>query len=559
MKYIVIIVFLITFFNALNIKAQEKETGQISGNLQSDIQFYREDSAIGAPFVPERLLSNTYANVNYIKGKFLAGVRFESYLNTLKGFDSRNTGVGFPYRWASYDADDLNVTVGSFYEQFGSGLIFRSYEEKALGYDNAMDGLRLKYKIFDGIYLKGVFGRQRLFFESDSKGYSYLRNGQGIVRGIDGEFVLNDCFKKYSEKKLRITLGGSFVSKYQKDSDPVYNLPENVAASSGRINIGYGKVSLSGEYAYKINDPSSDNNYIYKNGEALLINASYSQKGLGVFVTAKRIDNMSFRSDRTANLSSLNINYIPVISKNHSYSMAAFYPYASQPNGEMGIQGELMYKVKKQTLLGGKYGMSVAINYSVVQGIEQSAINDTISINQTGTLGYNSDFFGISDNGYYQDFNIEISKKISKKFSMILTYLNLMYNYDVLRGVSGHGKFFSNIGIADLTYKIKENKSIKLEMQHLYTEHDLGNWGMALVEYSIAPKWFFSILDMYNYGNPDSAKQLHYFSASIGFAKKANRFQISYGRQREGITCVGGVCRNVPASNGLTLSITSSF
>jgi hypothetical protein len=34
---------------------------------------------------------------------------------------------------------------------------------------------------------------------------------------------------------------------------------------------------------------------------------------------------------------------------------------------------------------------------------------------------------------------------------------------------------------------------------------------------------------------------------------------MSYGKQRAGIFCVGGVCRNVPASNGFAISITSSF
>ena len=42
---------------------------------------------------------------------------------------------------ATYTIDGLEITAGNFYEQFGSGLIFRSYEEKGLGIDNAMDEL----------------------------------------------------------------------------------------------------------------------------------------------------------------------------------------------------------------------------------------------------------------------------------------------------------------------------------------------------------------------------------------------------------------------------------
>ena len=34
---------------------------------------------------------------------------------------------------------------------------------------------------------------------------------------------------------------------------------------------------------------------------------------------------------------------------------------------------------------------------------------------------------------------------------------------------------------------------------------------------------------------------------------------LGYGKRREGIFCVGGVCRAVPASNGFEVTFTSSF
>jgi hypothetical protein len=34
---------------------------------------------------------------------------------------------------------------------------------------------------------------------------------------------------------------------------------------------------------------------------------------------------------------------------------------------------------------------------------------------------------------------------------------------------------------------------------------------------------------------------------------------LGYGKRREGIFCVGGVCRAVPASSGLEMTFTSSF
>lgn len=492
---------------------------------------------------------NTFTNIVYTNNNFRAGVRFESYLNTMQGFDPRYNNTGVPFRYVSYNLDGIDITAGNFYEQFGNGLIFRSYEERGLGLDNAMNGVRVKYTPWQGVQLKGVWGKQR----------NYWADGPGIVRGIDGEFSLNEMFNSLADKKTRIMLGGSFVSKYQKDQDPLYNLPENVGAGAARVNVTRGKVSLSAEYASKINDPSYVNNFIYKPGEALLLNASYSKKGMGVNLGAKRIDNMNYRSDVNATRTDLNINFLPALTKQHTYQLAAIYPYATQPNGEYGFQAEVFYTFKKETPLGGKYGTTVSLNYSKAQALQKSAPADTDAIDVAGTYGYRAKWFEAGSEVYFEDVNVEIAKKFSSKFHAALTYLYMTYNKDVIQGTPGYGTIYSHIGILETHYKFNDTHTLRSEFQHLYTKKDQGSWAMALMEYSVAPHWFIAALDLYNYGNQVESKQVHYYNFSAGYAKNTMRFAIGYGKQREGIFCVGGVCRTVPASNGLTLSITSSF
>jgi len=228
-------------------------------------------------------------------------------------------------------------------------------------------------------------------------------------------------------------------------------------------------------------------------------------------------------------------------------------------NGEVGFQADFLYKIKKESLLGGKYGTGIAINYSLINSIDKSQVNDTTPIGADGTLGYNSDYFAFGNEKYFQDFNVEITKKISKKLKTVITYQNLFYNFDIIRGMVGHEDVNANTVIADITYKIKKKHVVRTEWQALFTEQDLGSWAMGLIEYTISPNWFFAIMDQYNYGNPLNKKKIHYYTVSAGYTKKSNRFQLSYGKQREGILCVGGVCRNVPAAYGLTLTVSSSF
>ena len=526
--------------------------GKITGNFQMDAQYYFEDSAIGAPKVSEKLLVNGFANILYTNGNFSAGLRYENFLNPMLGYDKRYKGNGISYRFASYKSDNLEVTVGNFYEQFGSGLILRTYENWNLGFDNSLDGLRVKYNILPGITVKGIIGRQRFFFEKP----------MGLVRGGDLDVNINEFIPKYKDAKLKISLGGSFVSKFQENDDPFYNLPANVGAYAGRLSLNYGKFDFMGEYAHKINDPSLVNNYIYKDGEALFLNLSYSQKGLGISLSGKRVDNMDFRSDRSQTGNVLNINYLPSISKEHSYSLAAQYPYSTQPNGEMGYQAQLDYKIKKGSKLGGKYGTSLSVNFSEVYSIDRKQIDDSTYIGESGTLGYKSNFFTFGKEKYFQDFNIELSHKFSKKFKMSVMYMNLIYNYAIIQGhlmETGDSLLYGNIAIADFSFGLTETKTLRLEFEHLSTHQDKGNWIMGMAELSIAPSWFFSVTDRSNYGNKDASKQFHYYNAGIAYIHNTNRISLMYGKQVQGVVCVGGVCRTVPASNGLTLTITSSF
>lgn len=520
---------------------QTPDYGELHGNFQVDAQYYNPDSAIGAPDVPEKIRMNAFGNVIYTRGRFTAGARIETYLNALQGFDQRYKGVGIPFRFITYDYKGLEITAGNFYEQFGSGMILRAYEERGLGYDNVFDGMRIKYMPIKGLYLKGFVALQRTFFD----------RGPGIVRAFDGELNINELFKKLEEAKARFSIGGSFVSKFQRDQDPVYKLPENVGAWSARLSFLYEKFNLSGEYAYKINDPSSVNTFIYKPGSGLLVTASWSTKGLGIVVGAKRIDNMDFRSDRTATGNNLNINYLPALTRQHTYNLpATIYPYATQPNGELALQAEVTYKIKKETKLGGKYGTTITVNYSTVNGLDTTQLHNG--------LGYESKFFSTKGKAYFRDFNIEFARKISPKVKLVLQYLNFVYNKDVVQGLSGYGTVYADIGIVDVTYKFNQKYALRMELQSLTTKQDMGNWAMGLLEFTHT-KYFIAIMNQYNYGNKEVEKRLHYPNISLGYLMDKVRITATYGRQRAGIFCVGGVCRVVPASNGLTLSVSMSF
>ena len=540
------------------VSGQTEDPGRITGNVQMLWQSYRADSLIGAVVPPAKTGYNAYGNLIYTRGGFSAGMRYESYLNAVLGFPGRFKGTGIGYRYARYaDADKgVDVTIGNFYEQFGSGMVLRSYEERALGIDNALDGFRLILTPTPGLEIKAIYGKQRLDFDSR------LINGPGIIRALDATVELNDLREAWYDKEMRWRLGGSFVSKFQPGTSIqkdtlVLEIPQNVGTWSYRLDVQRGKWSGGLEYNRKINDPSADNNYTYRDGEALLASLAYSQRGLGISLSAKTVDNMSFRSDRDVLLFDLPINYIPAITKQHTYNLAAtLYPYATVISGESSASAEVFYMLPRGSALGGKYGTRIALNVAAANSLDTTRLSG----GEGAVNGYERNSWGFGEEKFVRDVNLSIERKISKNLKMKYAYFYFEFNTLATPVTTDFkGLVYADIHVLETQIQTAKRQSLRTEVQALFTEQDKGDWATLLLEYTWSPHWFVSVIDQYNFGNPDPASRIHYLYGSAGWINGAHRLSVGYGKRREGIFCIGGVCRAVPASNGFEVNFTTSF
>ena len=562
----------VLFLGAANFGyTQILDRGNFTGNMETIFQYLNKDSLIGANQPDSKGLLNAYMNVYYTNGNFRAGMRFESYLPRIQGYPTAFDGTGIGMRYVGWGNKFIDATVGNFYEQFGNGLSLRAYEDRALGYDNVLDGIRVKLMPTNGVTVKAVYGQQRLAFRGGR-----VDHAEGIVRGVDGDFNFNEIFKKMNDSKVQVTAGASFVSKYQKDNLDHLVLPVNVATYGGRFGISYSGFYLNGEYVEKGQDPSTDNNYIYNKGYAAVANLGYSRKGLGVLLSAKAVDNMSFRSDRSKTMQDVLINYLPALTKTHTYNLvSSLYPYATQPTGEIAYQAEVVYTIPKGSKLGGKYGTTINLNASTAFQPKRNYIN-YVGVDSTG-IPYTTKPFSSSDSLYWLDINASISRKFSPRFSAILSYYHIRLNNDVAAVTKQPGIIRSNTFVLEALYKFKNRSSLRMEGQVMFVNRidadnnivpartdgaiptDNGDWATLLIEYTINSNWMVSVMDQWNFGNPTEYKRAHHPYFTVGYVKGATRVMASYGRQRAGMFCVGGVCRVVPASNGLTLSVTHSF
>ena len=565
--------FLIISLTTINpLYAQIKVgNGVISGDFALNGMFYQPDSLIGAEKVDSKVRANSWLNLQYTNSGFTVGARYEFYSFPLIDFEKIGyKGQGITNYFVDYKNDFIQVTAGTFYEQFGQGFTLRSYEDRLLGIDNSLLGMRVKATPYKGLYLKGVWGIERKNFD-----FNYAERND-YIRGLDAEIALADMIPAIGNSGVTATIGGSFVSKFEKSLNDIYfsvfpngdtipvtvnadKIPQNVATWAGRINLGYKGFRFEAEYANKANDPNNSNNYIYKNGEALFMSATYSMKGLGVAASFIRSDNMDFRSQRGISTNSLlSINYIPAINRQYSYQLLSDYAYACLPNGQIGFQAQVNYLVPKKTKIGGKYGTDITLSYCRFHDIDR-VIDAAAEANGTmqGTEGYTSSFFKFGEELLYQDAGIEISRKFDKRWKLVLAYNYINYNLELLQG---HGELVKahHAGF-DLTCKLNKKHALRLESQFLFTKQDNGNYVFALLEYSISPRWFFSIGDQWNYGNPNPDMRLHYYNVAASFVYGTTRVSLNFGKVKEGMLCIGGVCRAVPASYGLGLNISTTF
>ena len=536
-------------------KISGQENRDFSAGIESNSQYYVDDPKTGDFLEDDRFRSNNYIRLDYFILNFYVGAQLESYapdalLNYAPGFNETNITLYY----AGYKTEKIEATVGHFYEQFGSGLILRSWEDRQLGINNAFRGGRIKYAPSSAFDFTAFYAKQRDGFDVS----------EGDIYAFNSEVNISDLLES---ENYSLGLEFSYVGRQQDKPDVDPNTPEFntlTNAFSGRLDYSKGNFFSSIEYIHKSKDAIIQFGQILnaKTGNALQIDLSYAKKGLGINGTFRRLENMSFFSDRNSVGNDFNsnvMNYVPGLTKQHDYLLTNIYVYQGQPQvsfqgsslmkvGEIGGQIDVFYQFKKKTALGGKYGTKIAMNYSYWAGLKGNYDFDNFD--------YVTEFLGFGER-YFTDFNIEFRKKWSRNWSSIFYYINQYYNQRYVEET--FGKVHANIAVAESTYKMSGGKSLRFELQYLWTKDDRKNWIGGTVEFNVNSRWSFYVNDIYNYGSDDPTEKIHYYNIGSGYVFGANRFALNYGRQRGGLICVGGVCRFVPESNGFTANLILTF
>ncbi|WP_396164455.1 DUF6029 family protein [Flavobacterium sp.] len=559
-----ILILNLSFFSVTG--QEKKDTGRFFGGFETNAQRYLEfendeDS-------PEYFRSNNYLQLNYELKKWTFGMQVESYakqalLNYYPGFDGTNVATYF----AKYKAKKLEATAGYFYEQFGSGMILRAWEDRSLGINTALRGGKIFYKPTKDIKFKAFYGQQRSGFNV-SKGQLY---------GFDMEANMTDWL---SFEEANLEIGFSNVNRYEKIDPSLVSNPNfnpTTRAFSFRSSFSQDIFYSSFEVNYKSKDAtlnridSSISNNFINDGNALQFNLGIAKDGLGIDLTFRRTENMLFTSERIPEAVGLNqssldysdkvINFTPALTKQHHSNLANIYVYQAQAgvefksneimkSGETGGQIDVVYEFAKDTKFGGKYGTKLALNYASWYNLPGTY--------RAIPAQYETNFFGVGEK-YFSDCNVEVKKQFTENSRASFLYVNQYYNKPWVEDASHAVN--TNIFYVEWIYSMTNSKSIRIDAEHMWADADFKNWMGGSMEYNFNEKFSIYALDLVNYGNTKDKeeREKHYLTVGGAYRKGSTRVSLGYGRQRGGLVCVGGVCRFVPESTGISLSFNTAF
>ncbi len=553
------ILFLLILSCSMGITAQN-DGGRLSGKLHINANVFLRDSLIGASNTPQFdhqfFGSESWMNLNYSNWGFDFGIRFDFFQNSnLRNPRASYSGEGIGLWYVRKKIDNLDFTVGYFYDQIGSGIIYRSYEERGLPIDNALYGIRGIYSINEDWSLKAFSGKQKQLFTS----YESLISGVNL----DGFYMPNE------EKNLTFAPGLGFVKRTLDDNSMNAlvaslgdYLPEdlfiptyNAYAFTFYNTLTAGKFNWYVEGAYKTQDNIVDlegervskftgdtivgSQFVGEEGTVFYSSLSYANKGLGLSLEGKRTENFGFRTRPQETLNNGLVNFLPPMARTHTYRLLARYAPATQDKGELALKADIRYAPSRKMLFNASYSHIVTLDNAPL----------------------------------YDEFYFEYTYKPKRTFKLTTGLQMQTYNQEVFEFKPGVPIVETFTPFVDVFYKLSKKRSVRFEGQYMVTgedkgvKHDFGDWIYGGLEYNFSNKFSISLTDMFNVApgknSPvdDSGEKLaiHYPRFDVFYINGPTRVSIGYVKQVQGIVCSGGVCRLEPAFSGVRANLTTSF
>lgn len=454
-----------------------------------------------------------WLNIDYTKGIFSTGVRFEAFQPndpdpSISRGKVRYADIAFKY--ASVELGDfdagLKITAGNFYSLFGRGMILKSYEDRNIRVDNDLLGVKVEGN-FENFYLTALTGSA----------------ANSVNERIDVLHAADLEYKGFTP----VRLGVSYASN-QPDIEGV----ARTRLTSFRIQPSVWNFDFYGEYGIKQN--SDIQNSILGGEESMVGEAYYGSMNFyfdsfSLVGEYKHYDNFAF----TSNDGTIYYNTPPSLRKEYTYQLLNRHPSPLNQSNERGFQFEANYNFSYETSLQVNYGVTETLPsssfYQRVNQINVDVLTQLKEVYAQATHNWNENFTTIAAFGY----NEELATN-TKNIAPILE--NKFY--------------FDDVNTIKLVLEHQQTTNRSTDEQY-YTD-------VIAIEYLRSPKLSISFVTEIETKEPEEGRTVRrvWSFAQFGY-KFGSHTDISLliGSRQAGNICIGGVCRFEPAFQGVELKM----
>jgi hypothetical protein len=508
--------------------------GSLTGDFQANAGFYQYDKKIGTnttQYLRQLSSSESWLLLNYRYNGYTITARFDLFNNSpLLNPQEAYTAQGIGFYSISKDFDKFNITAGSFYDQFGSGIIFRAFEERTIGLDYAIQGVRVRYAPNDSFMIKAFTGLQKNRFDFHPeviKGANAEKVwGLPILSFVTGAGITNRTLDQTQINQLADQINAFPV---EKRFDPKYN----VYAFTIYNTLRSGEFTLYSEYAQKTKEAtfidvgSGQYELQNKGGDVIYGVLNYSHSGIGINLQYKNINSFVIRTSPYDKLLVGQIDFLPPLSKMNAFRLPARYSISGREQGEQGVEADVTY-----------------------------------SINEHNTFDVNASHIQLPNGKeIYREYYLDYTAKYSRKVKSIIGGQYVIYDQHIYQLTPDAPVVHAMTPFTEFTFKLGQSmrKSIRVEAQYMFTKQDLGDFAFGLIEFNWAPSYSIALSDMINTKPVKGNEVIHYPTAFGVYTYKQTRFTAGYIKQVQGVVCTGGVCRVEPAFSGFKIGLATNF
>ncbi len=491
-------------------------------------------------------------------------------------------GPEFRKRWITYRKGQMELTAGNVPALFGRGLAVNLFESRPLNYDSWLDGIfgKTEYdvpkKFLDlgaSITVKGVGGIEDFYPIDTTQPVMHIS-----ARAIDAEFGL---FQK------QLTLGADFLQAFTGTSQPgpfnaTYVTSRQVNQPDFYADLFAGQFEAYAEWTAnrtQVSQLLSTAVDTAHTGHAFYTALSYANSFLGLTFDYK---NYSYflhdPGDPYTNVfSKLPISSPPEVYKDFTYTEITRTTHAVNFDDEVGYQLEANITAIPQ----------IVIDLDAAASSSHDKYNSAgLAVDSTSILPK------LSDQGFYPFWEAyaEVEWDFDPANQENFARLAFHRRSDVIAynpsSPSATDYRWTTTIAGKLQYETTPNESFLGILEHQWeydaslTTPDKRRLNELLtLEYSFDPTVTFGAIfdyafyyasgplrldkDLFNgwslplWGNAELAHLPEFFvSLRIG---ESHTLLASYGAERGGLNCTGGICRVVPAFKGLRLTLTSQI